>query len=371
MMSTDGAFYSALDADSEGVEGKYYIWTKSDIDEILGEHSELFCEFYNVIEEGNWEDHNILHRKYSLIEFAEKKGMEKDKLSKLFEKLKEQLLEERGNRIRPSLDDKIILSWNAMMSTACLYAYQALGNEHYKEIAKKNIDFCLNHFFDVNGNLRHSFKDGQLGNIAFLDDYALLIETLLVAYQTFFDVKYLDQAQKLTEIVLNDFYDEKDHLYFFSAKNQQDLIYRKKDMYDNAVPSGNSTMIHNLFVLGKLLDRKDLIEKAVSGLKNMKKSIQKFPQSFSKWAEALFYDLYPSRELVIVGEKYLNYNKIIQSHYLPEVLYCSSKNGIESLPLFKNRAGNDTNTMIYLCTNFTCEIPTDNIKAVLDSLIID
>lgn len=371
MLHTEGAFYSALDADSEGIEGKYYIWKKSEIDKILGERSELFCEYYNITEEGNWEHHNILHRKYSLIEFADKKSLDRVNLKELFEESKDKLLTERFNRIRPSLDDKIILSWNAMMCTAYLHAYQALGNEHYKEIAIKNIEFCLNHFIDVNDHLRHSFKDGQLGSYAFLDDYALFIETLLVAYQTVFEIKYLIYAQKLTEIVLRDFYDEKDHLYFFSAKNQQDLIYRKKDMYDNAIPSGNSTMIHNLFILGKLLNHKDYDEKAVSGLRNMKKSILKFPQSFSKWAEALFYDLYATKELVIVGEEYLNYIKLVQKNYLPELLYCSSKTGKEPLPLFENREKNDNNTMIYLCSNYTCELPTDDIKSVLNSLISD
>jgi uncharacterized protein YyaL (SSP411 family) len=371
MLHTEGAFYSALDADSEGIEGKYYIWKKSEIDKILGEHSELFCEYYNITEEGNWEHHNILHRKYSLIEFADKKSWDRVNLKEIFEESKEKLLTERFNRIRPSLDDKIILSWNAMMCTAYLHAYQAVENEHYKEIAFKNIEFCLNHFIDVNDHLRHSFKDGQLGSYAFLDDYALFIETLLVAYQTVFEIKYLNYAQKLTEIVLRDFYDEKDHLYFFSAKNQQDLIYRKKDMYDNAIPSGNSTMIHNLFILGKLLNRKDYDEKAVSGLRNMKKSILKFPQSFSKWAEALFYDLYATKELVIVGEEYLNYSKLVQKNYLPELLYCSSKTGKEPLPLFENREKNDNNTMIYLCSNYTCELPTDDIKTVLNSLISD
>jgi hypothetical protein len=142
-------------------------------------------------------------------------------------------------------------------------------------------------------------------------------------------------------------------------------------MYDNAIPSGNSTMIHNLFILGKLLNRKDYDEKAVSGLRNMKKSILKFPQSFSKWAEALFYDLYATKELVIVGEEYLNYSKLVQKNYLPELLYCSSKTGKEPLPLFENREKNDNNTMIYLCSNYTCELPTDDIKSVLNSLISD
>lgn len=202
MLSTEGGFYSALDADSEGVEGKFYVWSKEEVEHILGEEAALFCQFYDLSEEGNWEETNILRRLQSFAGFAKQHGIAEAELRTKMKAGRDKLLSARAGRIRPGLDDKILLAWNALMCTAYCKAYQATSTRHYRDIAEKNMAFLLEKFSNADGSILHDYKNGKAKNNGFLDDYALLIEALLACYEISFDKKYLEKADALCTLVL-------------------------------------------------------------------------------------------------------------------------------------------------------------------------
>ncbi|NJK84492.1 MAG: thioredoxin domain-containing protein [Saprospiraceae bacterium] len=281
MTSDEGGFYSAQDADSEGVEGKYYVWKKAEIDAILGEDAPLFNEFYDVTAHGNWEETNILWRAKSYETFAKGKGMEVDTLKQKLAQNRQQLFTIRDQRIHPSLDDKILLDWNALTCTALAQAYMATGTIAYKEMAVRNIHFIGQKMVQPDGiTLYHTYKNGQAQYDAFLNDYAFFIEALLEVYAITFDVQYLRKADVYCTLVLDQFFDKENKLFYFTSNKQQDIVLRKKDLYDGAQPSGNSTMVKNLQQLGILLDNEQYKSIAAAMLLRLQQSVQKYPTSF-------------------------------------------------------------------------------------------
>jgi len=369
MSSAEGAFYSALDADSEGIEGKFYVWTKSDIDTILQEEAPLFCEFYDVSADGNWEHSNILNRPQSFAGFCAKKGLDEEAFKIMMKNCRAKLMDEREKRIRPGLDDKILLAWNALMCTACCKAYEAFGLEKYKELALSNIAFLCAKFIKTDGTVLHDYKNGSAKTGGFLDDYAYLIEALIAVYEICFDKKYLKTALMLTELVIEEFYDPTDSLFFYSSKNQKDLIIRKKDLYDNAMPSGNSTMTGNLRNLGLLFNRPDFLEISYKSLQTMKKSIQKYPQSFALWANHFFSHCYPVKEIAICGPKYLEFALELKQFYLPFSVFAASIAADSEIALLEERNPKNELTEIYVCSNYSCQLPCNNIEGALVLLI--
>jgi len=367
MLSEEGGFYAALDADSEGVEGKFYVWSKQEVDEALGSDAALFSAFYDVTEHGNWGETNILHRPQSFAGFAKDQGLVEEDLKSRLKTMRQKLWKVRTGRIRPGLDDKILLSWNAMMCSAYCKAYQALGNEHYKEMAIRNMEFLLDKFSKSTYTLFHNYKEGQAKNDAFLDDYALLVEALIELYQITFNTKWLQKAEGYTEQVLENFLDPADQLFFFTTASQTDIIVRKKDLYDNAVPSGVSTMIHNLQKLATLLDKSGYREQAQLTLLNMKDAIQKYPQSFGRWSNALFTEVYPHKEIAIVGAAFKEKALVLQSKFMPNALYCAAGRPDPILPLLAGRE-TGSKTLIFVCSNYTCQLPSESIEDALIQL---
>ena len=369
MTSPEGAFYSALDADSEGIEGKFYVWSKTEIDEILDVDSSLFCSFYDVSESGNWEHSNILNRPQSFAGFASKNGLDEVDLKLKMKKCRSKLLSERAKRIRPGLDDKILLAWNALMCTATCKAFEAFGKDSFKQIALKNIDFLCEKFIQSDATILHDYKNGKAKTNGFLDDYAFFIEALISVYEISFDKKYLKIALKLSELVISEFYDTTDGLFFYSSKNQQDLIVRKKDLYDNAMPSGNSTMIGNLRTLGLLFNKADFLEIAENSLQLMKKSLLKYPQSFALWANHLFPYCYPAKEIAIVGPDYLIFALELKQYYLPYCVFAATEVQEDDICLLEGRSTKNTTTEIFVCSNYSCKLPCDSTKDALEQII--
>lgn len=367
MLSAEGGFYAALDADSEGVEGKYYVWSKKEVREILQSDADLFCAFYDVTDEGNWEEVNILHRSQSFAGFAGDRGMDEHELKQRLTAMRRLLWEARENRIRPGLDDKILLSWNAMMCTAYCKVYQALGEAHYRETALQNMQFLLEKFSKSDYTLFHSYKEGKVKYDAFLDDYALLIEALIELYQITFDAKWLEKAEGFAEHVLEEFLDPADQLFFFTAVSQTDIVLRKKDLYDNAVPSGISTMVHNLQKLAILLDKSGYREQAQLTMLNMRDAILKYPQSFGRWANALFAEVYPSKEIAIVGKDFEEKAMALQQYFFPNAIYCAADKPNPILPLLAGRETGEQ-TLIFVCSNYTCQLPTDSVERAREQL---
>lgn len=358
MTSPEGGFYAAQDADSEGVEGKFYVWEKEEIDSLLKDESPLFCAFYGVTEEGNWEEKNILWRPSSFEEFAEANGLGVEALKKRLKSGREKLFATRSKRVWPGLDNKILLSWNALMASGYVAAFVALGHEEYRSAAIRNVDFLLkNYTNEPLGSLRHSIAQRD----AFLEDYAYFIAALTDLYQITFDVKYLQIAEKYTAYVLSYFHDPATGLFFFTDSNQSDIILRKKDLYDNATPSGNSTMAHNLQRLGILLAHSEWRTKASAMLQTMRDAVTRYPLSFERWAAATMNEVYPMHEIAVVGdnaqEKALN----IQRVFLPNKVIAASATLDDTLPLLAGKMG-DTESLIYVCRDFACQRPVSDMS---------
>lgn len=369
MTSPEGGFYAALDADSEGVEGKYYVWQKAEIEALLGKDAALFCEFYDVTEDGNWEETNILWRPQSFESFAEIKGIAVEDLKATFKKNRAVLFQERQNRIRPGLDDKILLDWNALMCSAYAKAYMALGNELYKTTAERNLNFLLEKYRQPDGKtFYHTYKAGKAQYDAFLDDYANLIEAILNVYSINFDLSLLEQATELTDFVVQYFYDQESGLFYFTSENQKDILLRRKELYDNATPSGNSTMIQNLLKLAILVHRPAYKSMAVKMLKTLRDAVERYPSSFARWATAIVPLVYPIPEIAILGKDAKDLAKAINRLYIPNKVIMAASEAAENYPLLAGRNASDE-TNIYICRDYACQLPVKTVeeaKKILD-----
>ena len=359
MTSPEGAFYSAQDADSEGVEGKFYVWEKSEIDAVLGAESPLFCAFYGVSEHGNWEEKNILWRPASFAEFAAANDLAASDLKNRLRACREKLYAMRATRIPPGLDDKVLLSWNALMASAYAAAFTALGHEEYRAAARRNLAFLLDHLQAPSGGdaLRHSAAQDD----AFLEDYAYLIAALIDVYQITFDTRYLQAAGKYTDLVMSYFHDPATGLFFFTDVRQPDIVLRKKDLYDNATPSGNSTMAHNLQRLGILLDRREWREMATRMLLTMRDTLERYPLSFERWATALMNEIHPLHEIAVVGANASEKALDIQRLFLPNGVVAASDGVTDALPLLAGKSGAQ-DALIYVCRDFACQRPVSDLS---------
>jgi uncharacterized protein YyaL (SSP411 family) len=360
MTSEEGLFYSALDADSEGVEGKFYVWSKAEIDELLGEKSPLFCDYYDISNEGNWEHSNILNVVVSLEIFCEKKGLDASEFSKFLSDCTAILLERRTTRIRPGLDDKTLLDWNAMMVTACFKVYQATQIQSYKERGERALNLLLERLkVDTDQlYLYHNYKDGIAKNHAFLDDYALLIEALLEAYTSTQNSNYKKLAKDYTDFVVNEFLDFKDNLFYLTSAKQKDILYHKKIVYDSATPCGNSTMVHNLQKVAILFGENSYREQAQKTLLGLRDSIERYPQSFGRWANALFLELYPIKTIAIAGKEKEAISLELLSKPLWNTLFLEEKG--------ENAA--EGSTSIVVCKAQTCHLPVNSVAAAWNLL---
>ena len=371
MTDTEGGFYTALDADSEGEEGKFYLWKKSEVDSILGEEAALFCSFYDVSEEGNWEGNSILWRPATGKEFAKSNGLTPIDLSQRLAKGRTKLFAEREKRIHPGRDEKVILGWNALQCTAYAKAYIALGGESYREAALRNLQFIFKHFRQENGaDLYHTYavQNGKtvVQYNAFLDDYAFLVEALIHIYQITFDEQWLNKASDYTDVVMKEFVDPESKLFFYTHQKQEDIILRKKEIYDSAQPSGNAVMAINLLKLAALTGQMEYREHAVEMLKRVRDAVEKYPSSFSRWAQAMALLTEPLYEVAIVGPEALSMATDFQQRaFLPNSVIMAATKANEKYPLLAGRGTADERTLIYVCQDFTCQMPVSSIPEAL------
>jgi uncharacterized protein len=352
MTSPEGGFYSALDADSEGVEGKFYVWTKSEIDKILIDKSEEFCKIYQVTTQGNWEHGvNILWKNDDILNSSQKENIQK-------------LFDERAKRIRPGLDDKILCSWNGLMLKGLVDAYRAFGDESFLKLALQNALFIKDNFLKDN-TLSHSYKNGVTKIQGFLEDYAAVIDAYTNLYQATFDENWLHLAEKLTLYVYQNFWDEDDQLFFFTDKNSEELIVRKKEIFDNVIPSSNSMMARNLYTLGLILDREDFKGIAKLMIGKMKDLLLKNVDYLTNWGILATQMTKPTAEIAIVGKDYLKIRKEIDSRYYPNKILTGTT--IESdLPLLENRIANGDETLIYVCYDKVCQLPVKTVEEAFE-----
>ena len=357
MTSAEGGFYSAIDADSEGVEGKFYSFTKDEIKTILGDEEALFSIFYQVTEEGNWveEGTNVFNRKFENTDLALQLGISVTELESKITLAKSKLLDARSSRIRPGLDNKILASWNGMMLKAYSDAYRVFGNSKFLEIAKLSADFICKKLINSNELIRVYNADILQADhsVAFLDDYAFVIDGLIGLYEACFDETYLQIAKQLTENAISEFYDEKSGMFFYTAKSGEQLIARKQEIIDNVIPSSNSMMAHNLFKMGHLYDQKEYLNISSQMLRNVHSQIKTYGSGYSNWASLLLYHVFGVYEIAITGITAEEKRMELEKYYIPNKILLGGSSG--TLPLLKDKWASETK--IYVCQNKTCLLP--------------
>ena len=369
LTNKNGGFYSALDADSEGVEGKYYVWSYEEINKILGSEAKLFFEYYNVTPEGNWEHTNILRVLVPLSQFCIKKNIEEKIVQEQIRSSAKKLLKHRANRIKPLLDDKILLSWNAMMITALCKASSALGNKFYKEKAVRAYEFLLSKF-KVNENnyeLHHTYKNDIAKYPGFLDDYACLIEASIQLQEITSDNKYLEYAKSFTEYVMENFESSDKHVFFYTNKNQKDVVVRKKEIYDGAVPSGNSIMVKNLFYLSLIYNKTEWQQRGANGIIQLLDLIAKHPTSFGNWACIFIDEVAQINEIAITGKGFEKIRDQLLSFFIPNKVLQSTETETDDYPLLAQK-GISAEPMIYLCRNYACQSPVNNVNTIVNQI---
>jgi uncharacterized protein YyaL (SSP411 family) len=365
LTNEEGAFYSSLDADSEGVEGKYYVWSKAEIESVLQEDAPVFCRYYDITGEGNWEHHNILRITLPLPEFAARNGLEEEHLREILQRCRARLLSVRQKRVPPMLDDKVLLSWNALMNIACSKAYAALGDERYKEAAQKNMEFLLNRFKDESaGNWLHTYKKGAGRHPAFLDDYAFLIQALIGLQEITGNQDYLLRGKQLTQQGIDHFSEADTGFFFYTHHDQTDVILRLKEIYDGATPSGNAIMAWNLHYLSLVFNEASWKERALKMAASINGVVVKYPTSFGMWASVI-YDIFNGfNEIAVVGERCKDIVSEIVSHYLPNKIIQSAPGDHPGFPLLADRNVKDK-TNIYLCRNYSCLQPVEDVAKLM------
>ena len=354
----NGGFYAALDADSEGIEGKYYVWQKEEIKVILGKDADVFCDFFGVSEKGNWEDANILNIFKPTNEYVAEKNLEEQGLNNLIESCIQKLSKVRESRVKPALDDKIILSWNALMLKAIAKASIVLQDGSLKELAEKNFNFIKSNFTKNIGSaeMMHTFKEGIAKYPAFLDDYANLIAACIQLYELDFNVDYLEEANQYAEYVIENFSGQDDIFFLFTHKNQKDIIIRKTEIYDGATPSGNSMMAINLTKLSIIFNKPLWQQRSVKMLYQIKEAVVKYPSSFCIWASLLQQYFFGINEIAIVGPNTEILARETSLNYIPYKILMSSVVQNNTYVLLSEKLIT-VEPLIYLCKNYKCLSP--------------
>jgi uncharacterized protein YyaL (SSP411 family) len=368
LMDHEGGFFASLDADSEGEEGKFYVFTKAELEAIIDEEELLFTKYYNVTAAGNWEhDQNILHRRVSDEAFAEKYELELPFLQDLVKSWKRNIMAARMERVRPGLDDKILLGWNALMLRGLTDAYKAFGEKEFLDLAIVNAEFLLQNM-KIGPQLYRNYKRGNASIPAFLEDYALLINALIGIYEASFDEKYLLEARQLTDYVLEHFSDENDYHLYYTDQNAEKLIARKKEFFDNVIPASNSVMAENLWQLGLFFDESSYTDRAVNMLKKVQELVVKEPSFVANWAILYLQQLKPATEIAIAGTEAEKLREELSTYFLPNAVLVGTDKHESQLPLLEDRVGMTEETLIYVCFNKTCQMPVKTAKEALAQL---
>jgi len=367
LTSPDGAFYSAIDADSQGVEGKFYVWTTNELQEILGNDFQLIARYYSLSTEGNWEKGLNVLKSVDLPEnFAAKNEIPVNSFLSLLETTQTKLLKYRNKRQRPATDDKIITSWNAIMIKALCDAYQVFENSGFLKTAINAANFIIEKLTNEQHSLWRTHKLGQSKISAFLDDYAFVCEAFIALYQSSFDEKWLTWAKYFTDYAIEHFLDSESGFFFYTSDNDTPLTARKKEVVDNVIPSSNAVMAQNLFMLSKYYSNMQYATTAENMLKKMTFEVINYGRFYSKWASILVRYHYCNKELTIIGPQAMQYYSAIKNIGKTNMIYAVSENE-SNLPIFSNRYC-EGKTAVYFCENNTCKQPvysiTDAIKII-------
>ena len=347
MLDPSGGFYSTQDADSEGEEGKFFVWTPEEISEVLGDDvAREFCRAFDVTAGGNFEGHNILNIKDQALAGKDR-----------FDDARKKLFEHREERIKPFRDEKILTAWNGLMLAAFADAAGALGDDRYLSIAKKNAGFILTEL-QKNGRLLRTWKDGKAKLNGYVEDYANVADGLVELFQVSGDAEYLTEAKRLADLMITEFWDAESGGFFFTSNDHEQLVVRNKDLYDNATPSGNSVAADVLLKLAKLTGDDKYERFAVTVLRLTASQIRRHPQGFGRALSALEFHLDQTLEIVIVGEKGNELERIALEGYHPDSVVVLGRGGDDQgLPLLADRTAIDGEPTAYICRDNVCQRP--------------
>ena len=360
LTGSEGNFYSALDADSEGEEGRFYVWKQEELKELLQDDFSLFADYFNINEKGYWEhDNYILLRHDDDLTVADKHGMSTEVLKNKIDSLINLLLNHRNLRVRPGLDDKTLTSWNALMVTGYLDAYDAFADDSFLSSAVRNINFILTEMNRDDGGLNHNFKNTSASINGYLEDYAFVIQALIRLYQCTFNTEWLTKASDLTSYVLSHFSDDSTGLLYFTSDMDPPLIVRKFEVQDNVIPASASQMSINLFQLGHYLDNQIWISRSRKMMLSMREMISGYGSAWSNWLIGWQYWSQPFQELVICGRSALSYRQNIASNFLNPCTLVAGCTDSENLSMTHHRLVNGK-TLIYKCIGNSCQTPSEN-----------
>ncbi len=373
MTSPEGGFYSAYDADSEGVEGKFYVWSKNEIKNILGDDSDLFCLYYDVTDGGNWEGQNILCNNINISTVAFNFGINEDKVREILDSCSKKLLDVRAKRVPPGLDDKILTSWNALMITAYAKGYRVTGDKQYLDCAKNCVSFIENNLF-VDGKLCRTFKNGNAKIDGYLEDYSYFANSLLDVFEISPDSKYLDLALQLGHHLIDHFWDEKTNSFFMTSDTHESLIVRPKSNYDLSLPSGNSVSCLVMLRLFHLTQEQKFLEIATKIMESQAQMAAENPFGFGFLLNTIFMYLQKPLEITMLNDSDKEIKNYLEKSFLPESIFVSinKPEQLENLSkhtFFAGKNFDSNKTNVFVCKDFTCSLPLqtmDEIKKAIE-----
>ena len=372
-LTSEGSFFSALDADSltpenKLEEGAFYVWIKTELQEIIADDFELFSVVFNINEFGFWEhDNYVLIQNQSLEVIASNENISVEELIKKKECWEQKLYDVREKRNKPRLDDKCITSWNALMLKGFVDAYKALGNENYLKIALQNANFITTKLWNSEGNLFRTYKNGKATINAYLEDYVHVMESFIALYEVTFDEQWLQNTKQLLDYCFDQFYDEKQQFFAFTSKKDTELISSHFEVEDNVIPAANSVMANVLFKMSIYFENQYYEKIAIQMLQNIIPTID-YPSAFSNWLNVQLNYSEQNKELAICGENAIEYLTKINQNYFPNCITAGSSSD-SKIPFLKNRFI-EKETLFYLCQNKSCQKPTTSIEEILSQLKI-
>ncbi|RPJ61275.1 MAG: thioredoxin domain-containing protein, partial [Acidobacteria bacterium] len=373
MLHPRGGFFSAQDADSEGVEGKYYVWSHDEVAEVLGaEEARIFSDYFGVSETGNFEGTNILHHRRELRPYAKTLGLTAEQLAEKLEECRQRLFDVRNSRVKPGLDDKIVCAWNGLMLTAFAEAAFLLDNKRFLEIAERNAEFLTTEMWQ-DSRLHRVWKDGSPRLNGYLEDYAFVIEGLIALYQASGRSEWLFKADDLMKLQIERFSDgDAGHFYFTSSDHEQ-LLVRQKEYLDNATPSGNSVSCLNLLRLAQFFDRMGYRDRAAQMLDALSQALGRFPLGLGYWLQALDFHVGPVDQIAIVGAaaERQRLRGVVRGLYIPNKVLAVSSPGdqtADGIALLAGKTAVAGKAAAYICRDYTCLRPStsaDELEAML------
>ncbi len=368
MTSSDGGFYSAQDADSEGEEGKFYVWKKSEIQEILGKDADIFCLYFDVTDGGNFEGRTILHNSINMSTVAFQFGKTEQEIKKIIKQCSEKLFEVRSKRIVPGKDEKILTSWNALMISAFVKGFRISGQTRFLESAENNVRF-IQEKLAKNGELLRTYKDGQAKLNAYLDDYAYFANALLDLFETNPDKKYLELAIYYANYLLEHFWDENERNFFFTADNHEQLIIRTKSIYDLSLPSGNSVAANVFLRLYHITQNNRYLDVSLKIMESLSTMAAENPFGFGQLLIVMYIYLQNPIEITLLNEENNEIYTNLTKRFLPESILVTIPKAeyledLQNYPFFAGKDYDKTKTKVFVCKNFTCSLPLDSLAEI-------